>query len=420
MQYIRSWIDEKDTEKRKRGKTENIMAVFFSMPKLGMNMTEGTIISWLVREGDQVEAGQPIVDVETDKAVNTIETPVSGVIASITKGEGETVPCTFVIAVITQPGEQLPDSIPEAIADGVRPKAEVEVTVEKEKVEGSLPGTEPRRISISPSAKLLAKELGVDISKIIYSGDRINRKDVEAAYEAMQAGEKSAGETLEPAALKIPMTLMRKRIAEHMSASARSVARVGLKLEANAAGLIAWREELRASGVPAGYSEIWVRLLSKALCEFPYMNARLAGEEIWEMTDVNIGVAVDVDGGLVVPVIHNAERKSMAQITQDLSEKIERARQGKSLVSDLEGGTFTITNLGALEIEEFLPIINLPECAILGIGAIVKKPVVANDDRIEIQPRITLTLAFDHRLVDGAPAARFLQRLKRLVENPAE
>ena len=408
------------------------MPIYFSMPKLGMNMTEGLIVSWLVQEGDPIETGQPVVEVETDKAVNTIEAPASGILARIIKGEGEVVPCTLVMAVIIQAGEPLPDSIPDAIADGVRPKAEVEAAVSRSSsaAAGSQAMPTRRNVPISPSAKILATELGVDVSTISPKGERITRKDVETAYAALQAAKAAAVEgpaavmmpaesQPEPRAARKKMTLMRRRIAEQMSTSARMVARVGLKLEADVTRLIAWRDRLRNSGVPVGYSELLVKLVAQALSEFPGMNARLVEDEIWEMDEVNIGVAVDTDGGLLAPVIQNADKKELLEINRELSQIVDRARQGKSLYSDLEGGTFTITNLGAFEIEEFLPIINFPECAILGIGAIVRKPVAAGE-QVQIRPRMALTLAFDHRLVDGVPAARFLQRVKYLVENPTE
>ncbi len=406
------------------------MAEYISMPKLGMNMTSGIIVGWLVKEGSQVEAGQPVLEVETDKAVNTIESPMSGLLAKIIKHEGEDVPCTFVLAVITKPGEEIPSQIPETITDGIRPTAEVEVKPLHSNIpEASEIGkTTHRRVFISPSAKLLAQELGIDLIKIKPTGDRISRKDVEAAYQALQTagpieqkenasatgGEDTRGK---PTATIKEASVLRRRIAEHMAASARTVARVGLKLEADAAGLMNWRERVRSSGLMIGYSELLAKITATALKEFHYMNAQMVGNEIWEMSEINVGIAVDVEGGLVVPVIKNVDQKTLEEIQHAISEMINRARAGRSLPEDLRGGTFTITNLGNFEIEEFLPIINLPECAILGVGAIIRKPV-AIGEMVEIRPRIGLTLAFDHRLVDGVPAARFLQRLKGLVENP--
>jgi pyruvate dehydrogenase E2 component (dihydrolipoamide acetyltransferase) len=393
------------------------MAVFIAMPKLGINMIEGTIVSWLVAEGEEIQAGQVIMEIETDKATQEVEAPAGGTLARVLKHEGETVPCNMVMAVVVEPGEDAPAVIPEMIAEGVAPKAEVEVKVDEVKVaisqaqeEGSGP---PRRVSISPSARALAKELGVDITKIAPRGSRIKRADVEAAHEAMVAEGGPAAE-----ASKKPMTTVQRRIAEHMSRSARSVARVGLTLEADVTALIAWRKRLETRVTKVSYNVLLAKLAATALEEFPYMNVQLADDDaILEIADINIGIAVDAKHGLLVPVLREADRREVTELQEEYAALTERARQGKSTLQDLGGGTFTITNLGSLEIEQFMPIINVPECAILGIGAIVKKPVVIGD-LIGIRPMMTLTLAFDHRLVDGAAAARFLQRLKHLVEDP--
>jgi len=393
------------------------MATFFAMPKLGMNMVEGTIVEWLVPEGETVEAGQVVLAIETDKATQEVEAPASGVLARILKHEGETILCNVVMAVIVEPGEDVPDDIPDTIAEGVAPKADVEVKVEtaepahsegrKEKSE------QPRRVNISPSAKKLAEELGVDITKVVPRGRRIKREDVLAARESMQAegGPATKGS-------KKPMTRMRRKIAEHMNHSARSVARVGLTLEAEVAAMIDWREQLKAEGARVSYNVLLAKLVAVALREYPYMNAQLADDEtILEIDDINVGIAVDAERGLLVPVLSEADKKEVTALQEEYAALTERALSGKSTLADLEGGTFTITNLGSLEIEQFMPIINVPECAILGVGAIVKKLVV-RQDQIEIQPMMSLTLAFDHRLVDGAAAAKFLQRVKHLIQSP--
>jgi len=393
------------------------MAVFIAMPKLGINMIEGTIVSWLVAEGEEIQAGQVIMEIETDKATQEVEAPAGGTLARVLKHEGETVPCNTVMAVVVEPGEDAPAVIPEMIAEGVAPKAEVEVKVDEVEVAISQAqeegGGPPRRVSISPSARALAKELGVDITKIVPRGSRIKRADVEAAHEAMVAEGGPAAE-----ASKKPMTTVQRRIAEHMSRSARSVARVGLTLEADVTALIAWRKRLETRVTKISYNVLLAKLVATALGEFPYMNVQLADDDaILEIADINVGIAVDAKHGLLVPVLREVDRRDVAELQEEYAALTERARQGKSTLQDLEGGTFTITNLGSLEIEQFMPIVNVPECAILGIGAIVKKPVVIGD-LIGIRPVMTLTLAFDHRLVDGAAAARFLQRLKHLVENP--
>jgi len=272
---------------------------------------------------------------------------------------------------------------------------------------------QPRRVNISPSAKKLAEELGVDITKVVPRGRRIKREDVLAARESMQAegGPATKGS-------KKPMTRMRRKIAEHMNHSARSVARVGLTLEAEVAAMIDWREQLKAEGARVSYNVLLAKLVAVALREYPYMNAQLADDEtILEIDDINVGIAVDAERGLLVPVLSEADKKEVTALQDEYAALTERALSGKSTLADLEGGTFTITNLGSLEIEQFMPIINVPECAILGVGAIVKKLVV-RQDQIEIQPMMSLTLAFDHRLVDGAAAAKFLQRVKHLIQSP--
>jgi len=394
------------------------MATFFAMPKLGMNMVEGTIVDWLVKEGEAVKAGQVVLTIETDKATQEVESPAGGILARILRYQGETLACNTVMAVIVEPGEALPATIPEMIAEGVAPRADVDVKVEKAGA-GASPAQEATveslgRVNISPSARKLAEELGIDITEIASRGRRIKREDVLAVYEAKQA---EAGPP-EKVSRK-PMTTVRRKIAEHMSQSARSVARVALTLEVDVSALMAWRERLEVDGARVSYNVLLTKLVAATLREFPYLNARLDGETILEMGEVNIGIAVDTERGLLVPVLRQADKKGVVALQQEYAALTERALQSKSTLADLEGGTFTITSLGSLEIEQFLPIINYPECAILGVGAIVKKVVVV-DELIGIRPMMALTLAFDHRLVDGAPAARFLQHLKHLIESPPQ
>jgi len=395
------------------------MATFFAMPKLGMNMVEGTIVEWLVPEGAGVEAGQVVLAIETDKATQEVEAPASGILARILKHEGETIPCNVVMAVIVEPGEDVPEDIPDTIAEDVAPTANVQVKVDKSEpavAEGREEKDEaPRRVNISPSAKKLAEELGVDITKIAPRGRRIKREEVLAAHEAAQA---ESGPVIKGS--KKPMTRMRRMIAQHMDKSARSVARVGLTLEADVTALIEWRERLGAEGTKVSYNVLLAKLVAAALREYSYMNAQLVDDEtILELDAINIGIAVDAERGLLVPVLAEVDKKEVTALQEEYEALTERATAGKSTLADLEGGTFTITNLGSLEVEQFMPIINVPECAILGVGAIVKKPVVVND-QIQIGPMMSLTLAFDHRLVDGAAAARFLQRVKHLIHNPSE
>jgi pyruvate dehydrogenase E2 component (dihydrolipoamide acetyltransferase) len=391
------------------------MATFFAMPKLGLNMTHGVIVNWLVREGDAVEEGTPVLEVETDKATQEVEAPASGVLAKIIKFEGDEVPCNQVIAVITAEGEAVPDEIPVEIAEGVAPKSEVSGgTSAASKEDAAEKTSKPqKRISISPSAKRLAEELGVDITKI-QAGGRIKRADVEAAYEAMQQGG-DRGEAPDLGVTVRAMSTMRRKTAEAMDRSSRTVARVGMTVELDATALKAAREKTSVDGKKVSYNVLLAKKAAEALGAFPTMNAQIKDDEIWEFADANIGIAVDTDRGLLVPVLRAVGTKDVETLQKEFVTLTDRALAGRSTLDDLEGGTFTITNLGSLEIESFLPVINLPQCAILGVGAVVEKPV-ALDGEVTIRPRMKLTLAFDHRLVDGAPAARFLQHLKTLIE----
>jgi len=217
---------------------------------------------------------------------------------------------------------------------------------------------------------------------------------------------------------------LRRIIAGRMAASHTQTARVTLVTEADATSFVAAREQIKASveeewGFAPGYNDLLALIVARALREFPYMNARLAedGQSIERLPFVNLGLAVDTERGLLVPVIRDADRKGLRALGTELRALVERARAGKSLPDDLTGGTFTLTNLGMYEIDAFTPIINLPEVAILGVGRIQPRPVV-REGEIVVRQMWTLSLAFDHRLVDGAPAARFLQRIKRLIENP--
>ena len=220
----------------------------------------------------------------------------------------------------------------------------------------------------------------------------------------------------------LPITTVRRTIADRMATSAHTVAPVTLTTEADATELVRLRKQLKDDGgqpVPS-YNDLLAKLIAQALLEHPMVNARFEGDTIVQSATANIGVAVDTDRGLLVPVLRDVQTKSLRQIARESAALIEKARTGRVTVDELQGGTFTITNLGMYEIDAFTPIINLPECAILGVGRIVPKQVVvdAEAERVAIRQMMFLSLTFDHRLVDGAPAARFLQRVKQYVEKP--
>jgi len=390
------------------------MATFFTMPKLGMNMTEGHITNWLVKEGAVIKEGDPILEIETDKATNEVESPASGILAKIIHDVGEDVPCNIVLAVILEKGENLPADIPVVIGQEVAPKAEAVVKPEDKSGKNessSSPKSGKTRVRISPSAKKLARELGIDINSIVPSGSQIKREDVQLAFNTANKSKM----TKPTAATVKPYSGIRKRTGEAMTASTSTTAQVPLFLEANAEGLLKQRKAMEGSIGKISYNVLLAKLTAEALVEFPDMNAQLSGDEIWEFQHVNIGIAVDSEKGLFVPVLKNVDKRSIEDIHKEFLAVAERARNGKASTDDLSEGTFTITNLGAQEIESFVPIINYPQCAILGVGAIKPKAVVI-DEKVESRHMIGLTLVFDHRLVDGAPAARFFQKIKHLIE----
>ena len=390
------------------------MATFFTMPKLGMNMTEGHITNWLVKEGAAIKEGDPILEIETDKATNEVESPSSGILAKIIHDVGEDVPCNTVLAVILEKGENLPADIPAVIGQEVAPKAETVVKPEDKNGKNESSGSQKSgetRVRISPSAKKLARELGIDINSIVPSGSQIKREDVQIAFNT---GNKS--KITKPAAVTVkPYSGIRKRTGEAMAVSTSTTAQVPLFLEANAEGLLKQRKAMEGSFGKISYNVLLAKLIAEALVEFPYMNAQLSGDEIWEFWQVNIGIAVDSEKGLFVPVLKDVDKRSIEDLHKEFLAVTKRVQNGKASTDELSEGTFTITNLGAQEIKSFVPIINYPQCAILGIGAIKPKAVVI-DGEVESRHMIGLTLVFDHRLVDGAPAARFFQKIKHLIE----
>ncbi len=272
-------------------------------------------------------------------------------------------------------------------------------------------GTAIRAPRATPLAQRVAADLGVDVSRLAdqAGGGRIARADVLAAAAPALPGE------------RVALTPVRRTIAARMAASSQQTAAVTLTTEVDATELVQFRATLRAGGlVPLPtYNDLLAKIVARALLQHPALNARLEGESIFQATTVNIGYAVDTDRGLLVPVVRDVQEKSLRQVAAESAALIERARAGQARPEELQGGTFTLTNLGPYEIDAFTPIINLPECAVLGVGRIVAKQVVVDADagQVAIRRMVYLSLTFDHRLVDGAPAARFLQTVKRYVEH---
>jgi pyruvate dehydrogenase E2 component (dihydrolipoamide acetyltransferase) len=399
-----------------------VLAVKVVMPQFYETMQAGKIAGWLKKEGDRVEKGSPIVEVETDKATVEIEAPENGVLAKILAEEGIDVPVLQIIAVITMPEETLDlDSLMRQTASGVSPTIE---EVEKPIAQGSGQLEKPAiRGPISPLARKLAREHGIDVTKIRGSGPggRITREDV-----MEQTKERTAAAHLAPRlkhARLIPISKMRKAIAEQMSYSARTAPQVTLTTEVDVSEVVRLRERLlpdldAAIGVRLSYTEILVKVVAMALRQQPICNSRLDGDMIRLIDEINVGVAVEVEEGLIVPVVHDADKKTLSEIAKSTKLLIDGAREGKLSASQLTGSTFTITNLGPYGVDAFTPLINPPETAILGVGRILEKPVVSNGE-VKIRPMMYLSLSFDHRVIDGALAARFLQTIRQALEDPS-
>jgi pyruvate dehydrogenase E2 component (dihydrolipoamide acetyltransferase) len=388
------------------------------LPKMGQTMKEGTIIEWGKKEGDPVERGDLLFVFESDKATLEVEATTRGFLRKILVPVGQTVPILTVVALITRTADE--------DIEGYQVEGP-----EVQRMEAQVPALEPAagRTLVSPRARKLAQEKGVDLALVTGSGPhgRIVERDV-LDYLTLLPKEAPtplpAPPMMVPTAESVPLTGLRRIIAERMAASAHTTARVTVVTEADATAFVEAREQLKAHvadewGFAPGYNDLLGIIVARALREFPYMNARLSadGQAIERLPVVNLGMAVDTERGLLVPVIRHADQKDLRAFGTELRALVERARAGKSLPDELTGGTFTITNLGMHEIDVFTPIINLPEAAILGVGRTQPKPVV-RDGQIVVRQMWTLSLAFDHRLVDGAPAARFLQRIKQLIENP--
>lgn len=386
------------------------MSKEFVMPKLGMTMEEGTITKWLKKEGDKVEKGEPIVEIMTDKVNMEVESPYDGTLLKIVAKEGDVVPILQPIAIIGEEGEEVRAEEPK-----------IEEKEEKAKVEEEV-------IKASPAAKRLARDAGIDLSLIKGTGPdgRIVEKDVLAYIEAHKKVEVTPQITTEPAIQVVqptfkeePISSVRREIAGRLSKSYREAVHITLEFTAEVTNIVEIRERLKEKAssknlpVPT-FNDIFVRLVSIVLKDYPNLNAYFDGEKLTVFNTVNMGVAVAVKEGLLVPVVKEAEKKNIFEIAKITSDLVARTRDGKILPDELAGGTFTITNLGMFGIDFFTPIINPPQVAILGIGRIRDALKPCN----LVVSEVTLSLSVDHRVVDGAPAAMFLRDLGEALKDP--
>lgn len=473
------------------------MATKVIMPKQGLQMTEGTITRWIVREGEQATADQPLFEMETDKLTIEIMAPATGTLLRILHPEGDVVPITQTIAIIGHPGEDITSLLKEA---GVA-APEKSAASSSDALPGStaatagqltaavLSGSEDAsaapanggRVFVTPRARMRAEEAGLDLDRIPGSGPeglvierdildtlmeaakspkttpvarrlaelnavdlqrvtgmgpggKIMKADVQAALAgqpdaaaASAASAHASASVSAPAAASadralrgerlVPMSAMRKVIAERMSQSLHTMAQANHRMKVDMTEVIRFREKLKADNVKVTFTDIFVKCVAKALTEFPIVNASLTDQGILMKEYVNMGLAVAVPNGLIVPVIKDADLLSLPEIAAVSAALIEKTKKGTLTPDDYSGGTFTISNLGMFDVDEFTAIVNPPESAILAIGKIDRVPVVEGD-QVVIRPILVLSLSYDHRTIDGAPAAQFLQRIKQILQNP--
>lgn len=422
------------------------MAEIIRMPRLSDTMEEGNIVDWLKDEGDKVEPGDILAEVETDKATMELESFFSGTLLHIGVKEGP-VPVDGIIAIIGDPDEDYKKVLEEAKDESGGESSNGEEAESKEKesqpnekeskekaptskevkkeVEKTPSSDGSDRIKASPLAKKMAEEAGLDLSKIKGSGDggRIVKQDIEEAKTSQPSGGRSI--EAQPSALRPdveygshPVSQMRKTIARRLSESKFTAPHFYLTMEINMDNAAAAREQMNTfSPVKISYNDLIVKASAYALQIHPAVNASWTGDAIVYHEEINIGVAVAIDEGLMVPVVNDANFKSLSQIKTEVGDLAGKARDRKLAPEQMQGNTFTVSNLGMFEIEEFTAIINPPDSCILAVGAIIEKPVV-KDGEIGISKMMKVTLSCDHRIVDGATGAQFLQTLKQLLQEP--
>lgn len=428
------------------------MARELVMPKLGLTMIQGTVIKWFFNEGDRINQGDILYEVETDKLTNQIAADTGGILRKILVHKGETVPVKSLLGVIADENEDISNILGEVkkTNDEIEPKVVEEAVSGTEKVSTAnktdyilatpyakkLAGEKnielskiaptgykgvvlakdveqykEAKIKATPTARIMAEQKGIELSDI-YTGTRIRKSDI-LAFEEKQPAEDS---------VEVEETgTMRKIIAQRLKTTWAGTPMVTFNIEADMTELIALREKLKpiynSEGLKLTYNHIIMKILSKLLIKYRYLNASFEDDTIIYHNNVNLGVAVDVERGLIVPNVKAIEKMTLREISSETEKLIENARTNQLSPDDLIGGTFTITNIGMFGMESFTPIINKPEVAILGINTIADKPVVINKE-ITIRPMMNLSLTTDHSLIDGVLSAKFIREIKQIIENP--
>lgn len=405
------------------------MAAEAYMPKFGLTMTEGTIQKWFKAEGDTIKAGESLFEVETEKVLYEVESPASGTVAKLLYPLEATVAVGLPVAIIAEAGENVAEvaakyggGAPKA-APAVSVAAAPAATTAAATATASAPSASGRRegAPVTPAARKLAQEHNVDLSRVTGTGPggRVTREDVEKAIsEAATAPAPVAAPAATPASAasvvtSAPLRGMRKVIAERMHKSLQGSAQLTITTEVDVTPLIDRRQEVQRE-FNATYTDFIVQACAHALKQHPRMNAALEGDTLKTQEHISVGVAVALEEGLIVPVIRNTDKKSLKDIAQEARGLAEKARTGKLTLEEVSGGTFTVSNLGMYGVDGFTPILNAPQTGILGVGRIVEKPVIYRGE-IAKRSMIVLSLTFDHRVIDGAPAGAFLQTVADLL-----
>ncbi len=420
------------------------MATEVKLPRLGQGMESGTVVRWLKQEGERVEKGEALYELDTEKVTQEVEAEASGVLLKIAVQEGE-VPVGQTVAVIGEEGEEVPraeepeaEEAEEAEVDET-PQEEgsraperdaereegAEASAARESSEQVTEVREPQRngrVKASPLARRIARERGIDLAQLRGTGPegRIVAEDVERAELAPAEAPAAAPAAPPPGEVEVvPLTSIRKTIARRLTEAWQAPV-FQISMSADMSRALTLREqlvELAKDGPKPTISDVLTKIAASALMRHRRLNAEFAGEEVRIHPSANVGMAVATDRGLVVPVIRGAERLSIQEVAAARVELVDRARGGKVQQADLEGGTFTISNLGMFGVEQFVAVLNPPQVAILAVGAIEEKPVV-RDGEITARPLMSLTLTCDHRAVDGADAADFLRTVRSMLEEP--
>jgi pyruvate dehydrogenase E2 component (dihydrolipoamide acetyltransferase) len=424
------------------------MATTIVMPKFGLTMESGQITRWYKQDGDPVKEGEIIFAVETDKMTNEVEAENDGIL-HIMAPEGSTVPCKQAVAAIAAPGESV-SILDESTLEPVPGQSAAAEALAQPKL-AVVPSAGQGRVWATPKAKKLAAEKQVVLSELGGTGPQglVTAKDIALAVVKMPKATPMAVKTAEAAGIslgtikkdgrimkqdvlqviagpasvpddfltrRMPMSAMRKAIAKNMLLSVQTSPTVTFQIKADVSRLAELKAAI-AEETKLSYTDLLAGIVVKVLMDHPYINGRIEDDEIIFYDYVNLGVAVALEDGLVVPIVKNAQRKGIAAISAEIKEMAQKAKSGALTRDEMSGGTFTITNIGMYGIESFTPIINPPQSAILGVNAIEQTPVV-KDGEVVIRPIMKLSLTADHRIIDGAVAAQFLSDLKATIKNP--